>query len=91
MREDRDRVDFPHGTLSMITGPSRRGLSHLDGAALQASYERPALSLQAHSHGREPQNLECGTAANQVGHTQNPSHGLLFEVDPMIPEGFLSM
>lgn len=39
MREDRDRVDFSHGTLSVITGPSLRGLSHLDGAALQASSE----------------------------------------------------
>lgn len=39
MREDRDGVDFSHGTLSVITGPSLRGFSHLDGAALQASSE----------------------------------------------------
>lgn len=45
MREDRDRVDFSHGTLSMIAGPSLRGLSHLGGAALQAGDERSALFL----------------------------------------------
>lgn len=43
MREDRDRVDFLHGTLGMITGTSPRGLSHLDGAESQASYERSAF------------------------------------------------
>lgn len=75
MWEDRDRVDFSHGTLNMITSPSLRGLSHLDGVALQASYERSASFRRTHS--------SRNTAANCLGHAQIPSHWLLFEVDPI--------
>lgn len=85
MWEDRDRVDFSYGTLSMITGPSLRGLSHLDDVALQASYERSVSFLHAHTS-------KCSTKsfmqANQLGQTQNPLHRLLFEVDQR-PKGFL--
>lgn len=59
MREDRDRVDFLHATLSMITGTSLRGRSHLDAAELQASYERSALLLQARMYQRPPENFDA--------------------------------
>lgn len=49
MREDRDRVDVFHGTLSMITGTSLRGFSHLDAAEFQASYGGSALFLHTHT------------------------------------------
>lgn len=64
MREDRDRVDVFHGTLSMITGTSLRGFSHLDAAELQASYDGPALFLHAHRNQRHPRD---GNAAARPG------------------------
>lgn len=73
MREDRDRVDVFHGTLSMITGTSLRGFSHLDAAELQASYDGSALFLHAHRNQRHPQDFDAtpqhATWANLEGST----------------------
>lgn len=59
MREDRDRVDVFHGTLSMITGTSLRGFSHLDAAELQAGYDGSALFLPAHQNQWHPQDFSA--------------------------------